>query len=808
MKNNSKKYLQAVLSKLGLSTSTVDVSEEILLKSARWACGNPDFSFIENQIAALQPVLETLKNQPATHWFQPIELTLANVFFPKTEKPSNSEVAQRLTELKKLCENPPENLLTALQFHASTLAVSATKKLADLPLFDFIKTTAAIAHCLENGKGKLRLAGGSISGIQSYLYDIVSKRAGKLLKGRSFYLQLLSDSLAERFLKTFELSDAHIVYSSGGGFYVLMPDNENVEADFEDFKSTVIKQIYERHSINLTCEFAMSNPFDENSDLIENLEEPFWRVWIENKNEGTVRTEKTDTPKIWDDLLQKLNDAKNQRLSHNSKLLQDLLGYVDEGGADDDENSKFTRDTVTNDQILRSEAEDFDEDGNLVHRFTNAQQYLGRNLRDAEFWIASKSRFHQDCFPDPLGYFHLLKDEVPKNLPADVRVQVLNNPQQASNFIFYGGNKIPVFEKDFTDSDGVFFEKDSPKTFDQLALGENLDRLGILRMDVDNLGKIFSKDIGSPASFARYAAVSRSLDWFFKGYLNTIHGEVCEASGQKFSERTVIIYSGGDDLFIVGRWLETLEMACRIREDFKKWSCDRLTISGGVAILPDKFPVMQGANLAGAMEKTAKGYCFDDGSKIPCKKDETGSRSKNAICFFPEPSKKALSENRLSEEAKRKYQNKEVYHFDGALHWQNEMPTVIELRDKLRGWLNDEDKRKRVDRSLLGKIDSHAESRKEQEKYCESPRWIWNMIYDLGRFALKFDEQARRAEDRKDLEMSREMRQLADAIRDLAKRATLEDFEFKQKKRAVPFLYLLQTAARWVELERRTLSND
>lgn len=119
------------------------------------------------------------------------------------------------------------------------------------------------------------------------------------------------------------------------------------------------------------------------------------------------------------------------------------------------------------------------------------------------------------------------------------------------------------------------------------------------------------------------------------------------------------------------------------------------------------------------------------------------------------------------------------------------MPTVIELRDKLRGWLNGNDNRKRVDRSLLGKIDSHAESRKEQEKYCESPRWIWNMIYDLGRFANKIENE-----------------DAAKTIREWTKRATLEDFEFKQKKRAVPFLYLLQTAARWVELEQRTLSND
>ncbi len=729
MKSNPKNYLQGILSLLGLSKESSPVSEEVLLRAARFACKNADFSFTNNRISALQPVLETLKGKTSNNWFDFSELTLEKAVFPKKEKPTELTIQNRITAIEKAINPSGENLLNALHFHTSLLAVS--EKLTDLPLFDFIKTTAAIAYCIENGNGQLRLAGGSISGIQSYLYDIVSKRASKLLKGRSFYLQLLSDSLAERFLETFGLSDAHIVYSSGGGFYVLMPDSDNVKDDFENFKSTVIKQIYERHGINLTCEFAISDAFDE----------------------------KGETPKIWDGLLIKLNEAKNQRLSHNSELLKDLLGFVDEGGADDDENSKFTRDTVTNDQILRAEAEAFDEDGNLVHRFTNAQKFLGEDLRDAEFWVSSREKFHKNCFTDPLGYFHLLCVEHPNELPDGAKVQMLNHPRPTANFIFYGGNKIPVNLKTESINGETFYEGD-PKTFDQLALGDRLDRLGILRMDVDNLGKIFSEDIGSPASFARYSAVSRSLDWFFKGYLNTIHAEVCAASGQKFSERTVIIYSGGDDLFIVGRWLETLEMSCRIQEDFKLWSGGNLTISGGVAILPDKFPVMQGANLAGEKEKTAKGYCLDNGSETPCKKDETGFRHKNAICFF-----------------------------DHTLNWENEMPVVEDLKKMLEHWLDP--KVGGMDASILQKIDQHAQSRKEQEKHGDSPRWIWNMVYDFGRFAQKTKDQL-----------------IADNLRELAKKATLEDFEFKQKKRAVPFLYILQTAARWVELERRTLKND
>ena len=92
-------------------------------------------------------------------------------------------------------------------------------------------------------------------------------------------------------------------------------------------------------------------------------------------------------------------------------------------------------------------------------------------------------------------------------------------------------------------------------------------RLGVLRMDVDNLGKIFQGGISPErATLSRYSALSRSMDYFFSGYLNTIWQEVAP-------EQSIIIYSGGDDVFIVGSWEQTIAIAKRIKEDFRKFSC-------------------------------------------------------------------------------------------------------------------------------------------------------------------------------------------------------------------------------------------
>jgi CRISPR-associated protein Csm1 len=593
-----------------------------------------------------------------------------------------------------------EQLLTVLEYYGSTLA--AGKEREDLPLYDFVKITAAIAHCLESGNGKLRLAGGSVSGIQTYLYEIISKQAAKLLKGRSFYLHLLTDSLADAFLKKFGLSPCHIVYSSGGGFYILLPDQDNVGDHFEGFKADVTRKIYKEHKTNLNVEFALTESFDNQQDV----------------------------KKIWDELFKKLNERKFQRLSDNPDLLRDLVDFVEHGG-------ETKRDQITNEEIDDEDDEvrvdEEDPTKGVIHRNTNAQIELGKQLKDADWWVTSKKSINGG-FLDPLGNWHILNDKMRSNLPNDAVIRRINVPDPHLPNMFYGGNSFPVFEE-AQEIDGVLFKRGEPKTFDILAKGNNFDRLCILRMDVDGLGKIFSDDIGANPSFARYAAVSRSLDWFFKGWLNEIQ--------KQWSQTTLIVYSGGDDLFILGKWNDVLEIALKIYEDFKDWSGSNLTISGGLAVLPAKFPVMQGAKLAEQAEKAAKEYTLN------------GKKEKNAFCLFGR-----------------------------AIHWEREMVEVVRLKNILLDLLTE----KKVHKSLLTRINAYAAAREYQESENLTPRWIWTMLYDLSRFEDSLKKRNPEAAEQIKL------------LRDTA----FEDKAKKDNKVANSYLYLMQVAARWAELEIKT----
>ena len=94
------------------------------------------------------------------------------------------------------------------------------------------------------------------------------------------------------------------------------------------------------------------------------------------------------------------------------------------------------------------------------------------------------------------------------------------------------------------------------KTFEDYA--DNTD-LGILRMDLDNLGKRFVSGFNS---IKEYQAFSERLDKFFKTEIEGIRQD------KLFKEHLNIIYAGGDDLVVLGRWDKTIDFAERVQKEF------------------------------------------------------------------------------------------------------------------------------------------------------------------------------------------------------------------------------------------------
>jgi len=134
----------------------------------------------------------------------------------------------------------------------------------------------------------------------------------------------------------------------------------------------------------------------------------------------------------------------------------------------------------------------------------------------------------------------------------------------------------------------------------------------VLVADVDQLGLVMSEGLrrdGQSPSILRTAALSRMLDLFFSGYLNTICSFVSPQNSQRAASGLFyILYAGGDDLFIVGPWYEVLLLAKQINEEFHAYCAEnpQMSISAGYAQVKPRYPVQKFAELAKQAEQRAK----------------------------------------------------------------------------------------------------------------------------------------------------------------------------------------------------------
>jgi CRISPR-associated protein Csm1 len=454
--------------------------------------------------------------------------------------------------------------------------------------FEYLKSKTAFAVCLhyaQEDNYPFLLFCADISGIQDFIYDIHSKKASKSLKGRSFYLQLLIDSLLERYLKATQTTICNVIYSSGGKFFMLLPNTKWVVDAIENLEKEITTELYELHKDTLSIVTGFV-PFRIESH---------YAIVSETKGiDGMTIHNLKDLWKITSQVtaLKKQTKLKSFFKS-NFKLFFD--GGLDVEFGDD----KYEPCAVTGRPTQRL----FQNQINPEERQADRKKYvtpnvmqqiqLGEDLRDAQFLnIVETQNGFQPLINSNTAYYELSKHQ------NGLKKFVINPTcyTQGQPFFFYGGNQ------------QALNPNRSIKTFEELTMPDvdlSFNKLGILRMDVDNLGHLFTGTHNKiqNTTFAAYSTLSAALDWFFSGYLNTVRNE-------SYKDSVNIIYAGGDDLFAVGRWDQLIDFAIDIRKKFRSYigDNDSITVSGGIAIVNNKFPIAKAAKTAGEALDDAKNH--------------------------------------------------------------------------------------------------------------------------------------------------------------------------------------------------------
>lgn len=713
-----------------------------------------------NNPERLRSIFESLGGNQSSispYYIPPVELQLNDVFFPSVSSSTTledqkfyrllwSKFQQQFLSLSAIQGNGlvmGDNIVSLL--HRYACSVPSSNFLGDVSFYDYTRSTSAMALCLydylaegnrlngtvniADNETPLLLVGGDLSGIQRYIYDIVSTKAARNLKGRSFYLQVLVENVIEELLRVLDLPWSSVVYASGGGFYFLAPNVSRIINVIEERRSELSDILFEAHQTGLSLSLA----------------------WQEVSQLQIINRE---IDQAWKALTTQMGQLKSQKFK--AQMVRDHAGFFlpTEIGGDQ------IRDYITGEEFTEEEANAYRQGkfGKVVEvldneidkpiKLTTAGQIkLGISLRRAGYWITTHrpvsdwieyefqlsglSVYNYLIPAEKLKYFH--------SLPNGAYVRALNlngiPPIFSQNtrwgFTFYGGNNYPE------EVDG------SAITFNDMAdYGLGANKLGILRMDVDGLGSVFIRGLKPGGlTFSRYSTLSRNLDYFFKGFLNQLWE-------RQFSTNTIIIYSGGDDLFIVGHWTAAIQFARQIQKRFTEWVCHnpKITLSGGIAITGGKFPITKGAKLAADEEDTAKNHIAN-------------GIAKNAISFLGTP-----------------------------MNWDTEFPIV----ETLKGYLTNYISTGQLPRGVLQKLISYGEKAREQAKYDKNESWRWHMAYDFYRAGKRSSSK----------EVEAFFYKLKDA-------AFLDQWDNQriptigQDDKNRMFLDILSAAARWSELETK-----
>ncbi len=88
--------------------------------------------------------------------------------------------------------------------------------------------------------------------------------------------------------------------------------------------------------------------------------------------------------------------------------------------------------------------------------------------------------------------------------------------------------------------------------------------------------------------------------------------------------KATIVYSGGDDVFIIGAWDDIIGFAVDLNDSLSDYAQGTLTISAGIGIYPEKYPVAAMARQTGELEDASKAY---PGKNAVTLFDESGTYS-------------------------------------------------------------------------------------------------------------------------------------------------------------------------------------
>lgn len=571
----------------------------------------------------------------------PVEATECEGNDDKAAQKEYNDLWQGFTEALKLMPKSHRNNWSLWLDHFETVwgvftqaipSATAFNIRPDVSLYDHSRVTAALATALwryhhELGitddkaakelkaqeksweDDKFLLIQGDFFGIQDFIFASggeTNKRAAKLLRGRSFYVSLLSECAALKVLDALDLPSTSQVINAAGKFMIVAPNTTatiiKMQQVQNELDSWFLKQSWGQAGVGLAWTKAACNDFRRHSG---------------NRDVGATPTSRLKSTSPYQELIKKLFEQleiiKNQRLnlcgdSSAPIIFNDFLDSFDnEKGVCKIDGRSPASEQLDKDNCISKLAWDQFKTGEWLTRYERiliTRQSLGMTsaLKIPVFGYHISFAENEDArgkFGEQAKNGNLLR-AWDFSLPESPDRALWNGYARRNINAYVPIAKEQDLLEEFWDKYvGIDenLELGAAKTLNHLACGDRtqneygnwlgISALSTLKGDVDNLGMIFQSGLGDDVSFSKTAALSRQINAFFTVYLPWF----CK----KEYPNTYTVFAGGDDFFLIGPWLSQIKLAGKMRQAFQDYVSGNPEVhfSAGISTTKPGSPIGQ-----------------------------------------------------------------------------------------------------------------------------------------------------------------------------------------------------------------------
>ncbi|MCX8163709.1 MAG: type III-A CRISPR-associated protein Cas10/Csm1 [Candidatus Micrarchaeota archaeon] len=451
------------------------------------------------------------------------------------------------------------------------------------------------------------LVAGDISGIQNYVYwsgkGTKSQYRAKQLRGRSFLLRLIEDSVAQKIIYELGLPQICILQKGGGRILLLVPNTAENRNSLKELIGQINKKIFMQYSGRLRLNLALveatildlmiryqelSKKIEKELEIVKNelakyiFSDQEYRDKLLKEYSGTEKCEQCEQPmkKVYDIGKMEVTDIGKKQVTNKGDEIKGCYNCFIEY--------------------------EIGYNLHLIYQNKNANSYY-RIIKSEIVKEMDVEKFFEPIVG--LGVYYSFRDlnEITNEMEIKKEDRItkiyVNTPTALAK---EGLGQIKEIELEMV---GNYWGE---KEFDVMASKNSAKYLGWLKMDADNLGNYFEKI----KNLSTYCFSSRAVEIFFCSKLNNI---LEQYSGSDFVKSDTsaekqegypgyIVYSGGDDLFLVGSWNHTLEIAQKISDEYGIYTASRRTLSAGFTVTDSSYPIQSASWIVDKEEKLAKEY--------------------------------------------------------------------------------------------------------------------------------------------------------------------------------------------------------